>query len=72
MKETALATKHQPGEPIAKVNAASTGPMMRPRLNCAEPSDTAANTSPSATRSGNSDCHAAHDAELQKPSATAK
>ena len=63
-KEAALIAKQTPGEAKASVTPASSGPMMRPRLNCAEDSDTAAKTSSRSTRSGNNDCHAAHDAEL--------
>ena len=46
--------------------------MMRPRLNCAEESDTAARTSSRATRSGSRDCQADHDAELARPSMIAR
>ena len=66
-KDAALIAKHTPGEAKASVTPASSGPMMRPRLNCADESDTAAKTSSRSTRSGNNDCHAAHDAELARP-----
>ena len=71
-KDTALIAKQMPGEAKANVTPANNGPITRPRLNCAEESDTAARTSSRSTRSGNSDCHAAHDAELQRPSAIAR
>ena len=46
--------------------------MIRPRLNCAEESETAARTSSRSTRSGRSDCHAGHAAAENSPSMTAR
>ena len=71
-KDAALIAKQTPGEANANVTPASKGPMIRPRLNCADESDTAAKTSSRFTRSGNNDCHAAHDAELASPSTMAR
>ena len=72
MKDAAFNAKQSPGDPTASANAASIGPMIRPRLNCADESDTAASTSSRSTRSGSNDCHAAQEAALQNPSTTAR
>src|SRR5579863_3206594 len=71
-KEAALMAKQTPGDAKAKVTPANSGPMMRPRLNCAEESETAAKTSSRSTRSGNKDCQAAHEAEPASPSTMAR
>ncbi len=70
--DAAFIAKQSPTDPRARARAASTGPTMRPKLNWAEESETAARTSSLSTRSGKSDCHADHDAELHSPSATAR
>jgi hypothetical protein len=72
MKDAALSAKQMPGEPKARAKPARTGPMIRPRLNWADDNETAARTSSRATRSGNSDCHADHEAELARPSMIAR
>src|SRR5271168_346011 len=43
-KDAALMAKQSPTEPNANAIAAKTGPITRPRLNCADESDTAART----------------------------
>ena len=50
--DSALTAKAQAGEPTTRTSPARAGPITRPRLNCADDSDTAPRRSSGGTRSG--------------------